>query len=235
MQEGNLTLDDIVVRYASLWQDSFFSLPIKRADGTQLSHEDVINQLNECVTFPAFGLIFRYPTNPKRSPFYSLSVQYYTDYGCAGAFQDLLRIQIKVEKHQYESTIAWLRDLIWGSTFVKDQLEVTIAKLVQELPQQKRDGDSVARSVSESMIMDEDKSTSVSNSLLRQLEFLPEVAARLKEDPESVVKDLEKFRDTSSCFLLLFFSHALLSHLNECSYVSSKSTNRCLWGYCQLG
>ncbi|CED82231.1 cytoplasm protein [Phaffia rhodozyma] len=157
--------------YASLWQDSFFSLPIKRANGSELSHEDVINQLND------------------------QTVQYYTDYGCAGAFQDLLRIQIKVEKHQYGSTIAWIRDLIWGSTFVKDRLEVTIAKLVQELPQQKRDGSSVARSVSERMIMDEGKSTSVANGLLRQLEFLPEVATRLKDDPESVIRDLEKFRE----------------------------------------
>jgi hypothetical protein len=32
-----------------------------------------------------------------------------------------MRIQIKVEKTQYETTIAWLRDLIFGSVFSKDR------------------------------------------------------------------------------------------------------------------
>lgn len=74
------------------------------------------------------------------------------------------------------------------------RLEVTIAKLVQELPQRKRDGDTVARAVSDSLLFEESKSTAASNGLLRQLEFLPELAAKLKEDPDSVVKDLEEFR-----------------------------------------
>ena len=77
------------------------------------------------------------------------------------------------------------------------RLEVTVAKLVQELPQRKRDGDTVARAVSDALLFEESKSTAASNGLLRQLEFLPELAAKLKEDPEGVVKDLEEFRAIS--------------------------------------
>lgn len=83
--------------YATVWQDSFFSLPIVRADGSKLSHEDVINQLND------------------------QTVDYFVDYGAGGAFEELMRVQLKVEKHQYANSVAWLRDLIFGSVFSVDR------------------------------------------------------------------------------------------------------------------
>lgn len=78
------------------------------------------------------------------------------------------------------------------------RLEVTTAKLVQELPQRKRDGDTVSRAISDSLIFDESKSTAASVGLLRSLEFLPEIAKKLKEGGEDEVrKDLEEFRQIS--------------------------------------
>lgn len=59
----------------------------------------------------------------------------------------------------------------------------------------KRDGDSVARGMMDALIFDEARSTvAASNGLIRQLEFLPALQAKIKEDPESVVRDLEEFR-----------------------------------------
>lgn len=47
----------------------------------------------------------------------------------------------------------------------------------------------------DALVFDEAKSTAAaSNGLIRQLEFLPELQARLKENPDSIVKDLEEFR-----------------------------------------
>lgn len=53
------------------------------------------------------------------------------------------------------------------------------------------------------MLFEESKSTSAAAGLLQQLDFLPELASRIKDDPESVVKDLEEFRATSTLDFLL--------------------------------
>lgn len=52
---------------------------------------------------------------------HSETVEYFTDDGAGGTCEDLQRVQIKVERDQYASTIAWLRDLIWGSKFEIDR------------------------------------------------------------------------------------------------------------------
>ncbi len=38
---------DTTCRYISILQSALFSVGVKRADGTVLSHEEVVNQLNE--------------------------------------------------------------------------------------------------------------------------------------------------------------------------------------------
>lgn len=133
----------------------------------------------------------------------SETVEYFTDDGAGGICEDLLRIQLKVEREQYASSVRWLRDLVWSSTFALDRLEVSVAKLRQELPQRKRDGDGVSQAMSRALVFDEEKSTAVSNGLLRQIEFLPELARRIKDDPAGVVADLEAFRAESAIPLSL--------------------------------
>lgn len=127
-----------------------------------------------------------------------------------------MRVQFKVEREQYASAVAWLRDLVWASHFSIDRLEVSVAKLRQELPQRKRDGDGVSQAMSRALVFDESKSTAVANGLLRQIDFLPELARRIKDEPTSVVRDLEAFRAESapiSCFFLSKYFLGLISSL----------------------
>lgn len=37
------------------------------------------------------------------------------------AFEELLRVSIKVEKHRYETAVLWLKDLFYGSEFEKER------------------------------------------------------------------------------------------------------------------
>lgn len=68
-----------------------------RLSGVRLSHEEVINKLdNETVS-------------------YEIST------GISNAFTDVLRVSIKVEVALYETAIAWLRDLVYGGEFDKDR------------------------------------------------------------------------------------------------------------------
>ena len=76
---------------------SFFALPVRRASGVMLSHEEVINQLdNETVSY-GVGL------------------------GVLNCFTDIFSVSIKVEIAHYETAIAWLKDLLYGAEFNKDR------------------------------------------------------------------------------------------------------------------
>ena len=59
----------------------------------RLTHEDVVNQLD------------------------SDTVAYDVDLGASGLFRDTLHVAIRVEVGAYETAVAWLRDLIYGSEF----------------------------------------------------------------------------------------------------------------------
>lgn len=222
-----LTCYHVISRYASIWQDSFFSLPIARADGTQLSHEQVIAQLNECVllddlcplefrrsdilphllanSLPSARPSSTSPTTEPAEPAKTCSVSrsrsnesstLQPSPGCAtssGAASSR-SIGAHSQPHRLNELVELNISTILG--FLRS-LEVSVAKLRQELPQRKRDGDTVSQSISRSLIFDEELSTGTSNGLLRQITFLPELARRIKEEPESVVKDLEEFRAES--------------------------------------
>jgi len=76
-----------------VYLSALFSLPIVRHNGVKLTHEDVVNQLDND------------------------TVLYEADLGVSGLFRNILRVSIKVELAAYETAVAWLRDLIYGSEF----------------------------------------------------------------------------------------------------------------------
>jgi Zn-dependent M16 (insulinase) family peptidase len=84
---------------------AFFSLPVKRASGEQLTHEQVVNKLdNETV---AYGV----------------------ELGVNSTFEEAMSVIIKVEKAQYETAISWLRDLLYGIQFDRERQVLNGRKL----------------------------------------------------------------------------------------------------------
>ncbi|KAI0815109.1 Metalloenzyme, LuxS/M16 peptidase-like protein [Irpex lacteus] len=155
--------------YSWAYLTAFFSLPVTRASGERLNHEEVVNLLdNDTVSYDAAM-------------------------GGSGAFSELLRIALKVERNNYETAVAWLRDLIYGSHFDKERLQVAAAKIQQALPEMKRDGNTVLTSVNADLLYDE-SSTGRAGGLLTQMEFVPKLIEKLNEKPEDVVKAFEDFR-----------------------------------------
>ena len=84
-------------RHISTYASAFFSLPIKRSTGERLSHEQVVNKLDD------------------------ETVAYAAELGVSNSFEELLRVAIKVEKDQYETAVLWLKDLFYGSEFDKER------------------------------------------------------------------------------------------------------------------
>ncbi|KAK4688517.1 presequence protease, partial [Tremellales sp. Uapishka_1] len=152
-------------------KSAFFSLGVQRADGTVLSHEEVVNQLND------------------------FTVSQSVSWDVRGSFAELFGVGLKVEKAQYEEAVAWIRDLVSGSIFSKDRLSVIVAQQFQELPQQKRSGSSIARAYVNDLAFDRKKSPSEACSLLNLLEFLPVVKDLLESDPDEVIRRMEAARE----------------------------------------
>lgn len=86
-----------LLRYIGLYLGSFFALPVTRADGTKLSHEDLVKKLDE------------------------VTVGYEADCGITGYFADTVRVAIKAEVSEYETVIGLLRDLLYSPEYAQDR------------------------------------------------------------------------------------------------------------------
>jgi len=162
-------LPDRLRPYISTYLSAFFSLPVKRQFGERLTHEEVINKLdNETVSYE-IGL------------------------GVSGQFAEAVRVTIKVETALYETAIAWLKDLVYGSEFIQERLQVTVAKIQQSLPEIKRDGHTVLSALCADLLYDE-TSTSRAGGVLVQTSFIPKLTKQLQESPAQVIADFEEIR-----------------------------------------
>jgi Zn-dependent M16 (insulinase) family peptidase len=141
--------------------------------GEELSHEEVVNQLDD------------------------ETVSYEINLGFGGQFSELARVSLKVEAARYGAAVAWLRDLLCGARFDRERLQVAVAKIAQALPELKRDGSTVLSAVSAEQLYTE-KNTSTASSILAQIDFIPKIAERLKESPEEVISKFEQIRTHST-------------------------------------
>lgn len=179
--------------YLSTYLSSFFSLPVNRHTGEKLSHEQVINQLDD------------------------ETVSYEAAFGISDAFTENFRVSIKVEVSAYEKAVAWLRDLIYGSEFTKERrvhpdfllfrvcyilllnnsrLQVNVAKIQQALPELKRDGSNVLSSLWATVVYG-DNNTSRANSILTQIDFVQTLVRELQQDPDKVIATFNEIRKHS--------------------------------------
>ncbi|SPO28432.1 related to Zn2+-dependent endopeptidase, insulinase superfamily [Ustilago trichophora] len=156
-----------------LYLSVLFSLPIVKQDGSQasLTYEEVVKGLDED------------------------TLEYDVSLG-SGGFGELVCAELKLERANYEKGIAWLRDLFWGSQFAVDRLKVSISKIIQSLPEQKRNGRAIASALSRQLTHDGDKSTNLANSILNLVKTMPELQETLNSDPQKVVADFERIRST---------------------------------------
>lgn len=162
-----------------VYLDSFFTLPVVR-NGKEIAYEDIVRQLD--------------------AETLSYSIE------CGDPVRECILVRMKVEKSKYALAVAWLRDLLFASRFSIDRLKVSLAKAIQGLPAEKRNGQVVAFDTFRQLVSDE-TSTNLSTNLLIRLDSLPQLAERLESDPKGVVADLEKVRQ--GCKSLLYCGSAI--------------------------
>ncbi|CUA75460.1 putative protein C3H1,02c [Schizosaccharomyces pombe 972h-] [Rhizoctonia solani] len=175
------SLPDHLRPYISLYLASFFALPVTRPDGTHISHEDMVKKLDDVtVAYNAdCGPVTADDTNS----------------GVKKPFADTICISLKAEISQYETIIGLLGDLLYSPEYVKDRLAVNVAKLLQSIPEQKRDGNAIMKAVSNSLVFEVSKSVSGSGDITTQMEFIPKLAQRLQENSGEVIEEMKEFHE----------------------------------------
>ncbi|GAB5591544.1 hypothetical protein Unana1_06444 [Umbelopsis nana] len=153
----------------TLFLDALFTLPIQTKDGL-IPYEDVVKRLSED------------------------TVDYYASLGTSVGFREVAMIGIKVEAAKYAKAVQWIKDAIYNTKFTPERLKITASKILNDIPQAKRDGRGMANSTMRELQFEREKSTNASSNVLYQAKYLPELLQRLEKDPQSVLDDCEKFR-----------------------------------------
>lgn len=155
-------------KYLYVYLSSFFSLPVKRSNGTLLPFDQVVKELDK------------------------ETIQY--DANMGPAIGQTIEISFKIEKTKYSTMIGWMKDLLWGSKFDTDRLRITVAKALQNIPSMKRDGESVLDASYEEVLYSPELAPALSTNLFKQDVWLPEIMEKLKSQPQQVIEQLEKLR-----------------------------------------
>ncbi|KAI9610843.1 hypothetical protein H4Q26_008685 [Puccinia striiformis f. sp. tritici PST-130] len=167
----NLSPPDLPAELFSLlpaYLHSFFSLPVKRKDGSRLSYDEVVHQLD------------------------TQTVEY--DINLGSPISQTLEVIMKVEKSKYATAVSWLGDLLWRSEFDVDRLRINTTKILQTIPSRKREGSDVSAALYDEMTFSADLSPLTSNNLFKQESSLPVILEKLKSEPEALVKQMEQLR-----------------------------------------
>ena len=157
--------------YLTLYLAMLFSLPVQRADGTRLSYEQVVQQLEDDV------------------------LDYDAAIGVGSSFNENLAVELKVPASRYVQAVGWMRDLLWGADFSLERVRVSAAKLAQSLPEQKRDGRMVSWALLRSLLYVPGRSACEANSVLSQIQHVREITDALQHTPEQVLANLERVRE----------------------------------------
>lgn len=152
----------------TLYLANFFDTPVKRG-GVRVDFEGVVTQLEKD------------------------TVSYDIDAGDDVSNPELLRIRFSVEPGKYETAIEWIRDLLLHNLFDETRLIATLAKILADIPEEKRSGSSMVSAVSSLVHYSRESTARAQNTLVKSV-CLKRALAMLKNDPQALITKLESIR-----------------------------------------
>lgn len=157
-----------------IYMANFFTTPLKR-EGKRLEFEDAVTLLEQdTITYDiALASVFRN--------------------------SELIRINFVVEREKYPTAVSWLRDLLYNNIFDVERLQATLAKVLADIPDEKRSGDSMAHQVDNMLHFNNTSAARAQNTLVKAL-YLKRIYKLLKTDPDAVISRLTTVRDALCTF-----------------------------------
>eukprot|EP01135_Chromosphaera_perkinsii_P007214 Nk52_evm22s745 gene=Nk52_evmTU22s745 len=157
---------------------NFFETTVRR-DGKLVPHSEVIASLTEdTVSFES-----------------GLGIVGGSSHFSCGPFSQYFKIRMKANCNKYHALLGWFHDLLVHPVYEEDRLKVACMKLINDIPDHKRESFDMAQVISLDMNFHNPNSNYYARNVLRQEAFLKEqLVKRLNEEPEKVIEDLHGVR-----------------------------------------
>ncbi|KAI9660873.1 MAG: hypothetical protein M1829_006438 [Trizodia sp. TS-e1964] len=152
----------------TIYLANFFDTPITR-DGQRIEFEKVVTELEKD------------------------TVSYTIDGGTRVGNPELIRIRFQVEPKKYERAIKWLQEMMIDSIFDITRLKSTVAKMIADIPDEKRSGNSMAFAIDNMIHFLPESSNRARNTLVKAI-YLKRVKRLLDDEPETIISHLEEVR-----------------------------------------
>lgn len=127
------------------------------------------------------------------------TVAYTIDSGSSFGNPEILTMRFQVEPERYETAIQWLKDLLSNEMFDVTRIKAITTRLLADIPEEKRDGSSMAYAVENSVNTQPASITRARGTLTRAV-YLKRVKRLLQDSPETVLSQLEEIRNALNRF-----------------------------------
>jgi Zn-dependent M16 (insulinase) family peptidase len=158
----------------SLFIDNFFNTPIMQ-DGKLVGFEKVVTDLERD------------------------TISYSIEGGSQVGDNEGLVVQFQVEPEKYAAAITWIRTLMYDSIFDETRLNAGMAKILADIPDKKRDGNSMMYAVDSMLHLDSSSSVKARGTLVRAV-YMKRLKKLLAKDPKVVISSLEALRKSLFTF-----------------------------------
>ncbi|KAL6716443.1 hypothetical protein ACLMJK_006010 [Lecanora helva] len=149
----------------AIFMENFFSAPMLR-DGETIGFERILMELERD------------------------TVSYTIESGSRLGNSETITIKLEVEVEKYETAIRWFRDLMTCSVFDPERIKATTARLLADIPDEKRDGSDMANSVELMVGTAPSSITRACNTLVRAA-HLKRVKHILSKEPDIIINQLK--------------------------------------------
>jgi len=157
-----------------LYLMNFFATPIER-DNKRIEYEDVVKELEQD------------------------TVTFQIESGSNLGNSELIRIKFVVEPIRYKRAIQWAKELMFNSIFDPERLKPLLAKILADIPDEKRNGNDMLSAVNSILQFARLSTTRSQNTLVKAL-YLKRIAKLLALQPKDVISKLEIVRTSLFTF-----------------------------------
>jgi Zn-dependent M16 (insulinase) family peptidase len=158
----------------SLFIDNFFNTPIIQ-DGKLVEFEKVVTDLERD------------------------TVSYSMSGGSQIGDNEGLVIQFQVEPEKYAAAVSWIRTMMYESIFDETRLNAGMAKILADIPDKKRDGNSMMYAVDAMLHLDNSSSVKARGTLVKAV-YMKRLKKLLAKDPKAVISSFEALRNSLFTF-----------------------------------
>jgi Zn-dependent M16 (insulinase) family peptidase len=165
---GTSTVPTELKPLLGVYLTNFFATPVLR-DGKRIEFEQVIMSLEQD------------------------TIEYSLDRGAEIANSEMIYVYFVTEADKFPTAVQWLVDLLVHSIFDTTRLISAVKKMLADVPDEKREGNSMAFAVDRMLHYDASSSVRATNTLVKAL-YLKRTLKQLKTSPQQVIDKLESLR-----------------------------------------